>query len=136
MAYVTNTEMAVELGLGTLAADSEPITTTGMTSLIDTVEGLVDGMIIGRTGNTLAVANTASAKAVKSGIRALTKKYYLSQQATRAGAQSRGTSEGSAAWGAGMQWEPELSMLIMLAGSGGSHYVTKSSVDEANLSGG
>lgn len=136
MAILTGQEVADVLGLGTLAAATEPISSTSMTALVAVVEGYADAKIRAQTGNTLAVANTVSNSATEACLIELCRKYYLAQQTARAGAASSSSSEGSKSYAGSMRWDPEIGVLIGLASSGGSPYVVKSSVDETNLSGG
>jgi len=128
--------MEVLLGLGSLTATSEPISDAAMDLITGLVEGYADAKIRAATGNTLAEANTASAASTKAALMELSRKYYLAQQTSRAGAASTSTSEGSKSYAGSMRWDPEIGVLIGLASSGGSPYVVKSSVDETNLSGG
>jgi len=128
--------MEVLLALGSLTATSEPISDAAMDLITGLVEGYADAQIRARTGNTLAAANTASSTATKAALMELSRKYYLAQQVSRAGFASASNSEGSKSYAGSMQWQPEISVLIGLASSGGSPYVVKSSVDPYYLSGG
>jgi hypothetical protein len=135
MPYHAHADMEALLGM-TLTATSEPISDAAMDIITVLVEGYCDAKIRAATGNTLATANTASASATKACLMELSRKYYLAQQASRAGLASKSDSEGSASWGGGMRWEPELGVLIGLAGSGTSPYRVGSTVDAYNLTGG
>ncbi|MBU1152332.1 hypothetical protein KJ632_05950, partial [Patescibacteria group bacterium] len=125
MAYHAHADMEVLLGLGSLTATSEPISDAAMDLITGLVEGYADAKIRAATGNTLAEANTASAASTKAALMELSRKYYLAQQTSRAGAASTSTSEGSKSYAGSMRWDPEIGVLIGLASSGGSPYVVK-----------
>ena len=59
--YHDHADMEVLLGLGTLGAATEPITDAAVDVITVLVEGYCDAHIRGKTGRTLANANTASA---------------------------------------------------------------------------
>jgi len=133
--YHDHSDMETLLGM-TLTATSEPITDAGMDAITVLVEGYVDALIRGRTGRTLANANAASATATTAALMELSRKYYVAQQAARAGVQTRSSSDGSTGWSAAISWQPELAVLEGLAASGQAPYRVKTTVDVNKLSGG
>ena len=102
----------VTLAAGTTPSDGE------VDAITLAVEGVANGHILGKTGRTLANANTADAAATKAILMVLTSKYYKVQGQPLAAASSHSDESGSTSYFGNSWLFPEVNMLIALAASG------------------